>query len=80
MTPEHKIILNLVKRFSGSTALELWTRLIQVTDTPFDMRVVRTGFKEEDQSFRVELAKLEKAGKVKSRVRDGSILKEWAAA
>ena len=80
MTPEQTIALNLVKRFPWSTAGQLWNQLLQISESPFDKKVIRTGFKEEDHSLRQELARLEKSGAVKSRVMQGSILKEWALA
>lgn len=80
MTPEQTIVTNLVKRFPWSTALSLWTQLLQATENHFDMKVIKAGFPKQDQSLRQELAKLEKSGAVKSRVMAGSILKEWALA
>ena len=78
MTPEQTIALNLVKRFPWSTALSLWTQLLQATENPFDMKVIKAGFPEQDQSLRQELARLENTGAIKSRIMAGSILREWA--
>ena len=80
MTPEQTIALNLVKRFPWSTAGQLWNQLLQISESPFDKKVIRTGFKDGDQSIRQELAGLEKSGAVKSRVMARSTLKEWALA
>jgi hypothetical protein len=73
-----QLLLNAVGRFPGYTAFELWGALDGLVETKGDRRLLRDGLKEQDQSIRQYLARLEKAGRVSCVVRGGTVLKEWS--
>lgn len=80
MTPEQTIVINLVTRCPLETALTLWVKLLQATETFDDMKLIKSLFPNQDETIRKILARLEESGVVKSRIRKGSILREWTLA
>ena len=80
MTPEQTIVINLVTLRPFETALTLWVKLLEATETFDDMRLIKSLFPNQDQTIRNVLARLEESGVIKSRIKKGSILKEWSLA
>ena len=80
MTPEQTIVVNLVTLRPFETALTLWVKLLEATETFDDMKLIKSLFPNQDETMRKILSRLEESGVVKSRIRKGSILREWSLA
>ena len=73
-----RIILDMIKRYPGSTAGQIYTHIVNtLKKDPDSLKLIKQLLNDKDQSVRKILDTFEKDNIVTSSIRYRSILKEW---